>query len=371
MKDKKEGIGLALSGGGYRAALFHLGGLWRLNELGWLPKLKEITSVSGGSITSAYLGLHWKELKFVKGKAENFKELIIDPLRDFYGKTIDIGCILLGILSPFHRPNDLVAAQYRKHLYGEATLQDLPGFDEGPMFTIYAASLQTGASVRFSRAYMADYHIGMIKKPTVDLGTAVAASSAFPPVLCPAKLKFDPKTWQNLEGADQFKNDKLKSKMLLADGGIYDNMGLERVWDRYDTVLVSDAGSPFKLKEDSFFIRHSLLARVLRVLHISYQLHMSLRKRVMIDYFKTNKCKGTYWGIKTHIRDYELEKAKMAPPLMKDCAETAALSRMRTRLNGFDDEEQESLINWGYALADAAMRRHIIQGNIAPGKLPY
>jgi NTE family protein len=48
-----SGIALCLSGGGYRAILFHVGALWRLNELGYLPKLDRVSSVSGGSITAA------------------------------------------------------------------------------------------------------------------------------------------------------------------------------------------------------------------------------------------------------------------------------------------------------------------------------
>lgn len=55
----EDGIALCLSGGGYRAMLFHVGALWRLNELGYLPRLKQISSVSGGSITAATLGLRW------------------------------------------------------------------------------------------------------------------------------------------------------------------------------------------------------------------------------------------------------------------------------------------------------------------------
>ena len=55
-------IALCLSGGGYRAMLFHLGTLWRLNELGYLGKLDRISSVSGGSITSGVLAAHWSEL---------------------------------------------------------------------------------------------------------------------------------------------------------------------------------------------------------------------------------------------------------------------------------------------------------------------
>src|SRR5208282_640505 len=53
----EPGTALCLSGGGYRAMLFHLGSLWRLNEAGLLRKLNRISSVSGGSITAGMLGL--------------------------------------------------------------------------------------------------------------------------------------------------------------------------------------------------------------------------------------------------------------------------------------------------------------------------
>src|SRR6059058_6076968 len=49
--------GLAMSGGGFRATLFHLGTLWRLNELAHLPKVDRISSVSGGSITAGVLAV--------------------------------------------------------------------------------------------------------------------------------------------------------------------------------------------------------------------------------------------------------------------------------------------------------------------------
>ncbi|MHC4915154.1 MAG: hypothetical protein ACYTGB_06645, partial [Planctomycetota bacterium] len=44
-----KGTALCLSGGGYRAMLFHLGAAWRLYETGDLAKLDRISSVSGGS----------------------------------------------------------------------------------------------------------------------------------------------------------------------------------------------------------------------------------------------------------------------------------------------------------------------------------
>src|SRR5579864_8187670 len=48
-------VGLSLSGGGFRATLFHLGALRRLNEFGILPRLTTVSSVSGGSILNAFL----------------------------------------------------------------------------------------------------------------------------------------------------------------------------------------------------------------------------------------------------------------------------------------------------------------------------
>lgn len=50
--DRNDKRLLALSGGGYRAMLFHVGALWRLNELGELGRLTHISSVSGGSIAA-------------------------------------------------------------------------------------------------------------------------------------------------------------------------------------------------------------------------------------------------------------------------------------------------------------------------------
>jgi predicted acylesterase/phospholipase RssA len=68
LSQPSPGMALCLSGGGYRAMLFHLGTLWRLNELGLMKGLKRVSSVSGGSITAGVLGLAWKNLNFNRSK---------------------------------------------------------------------------------------------------------------------------------------------------------------------------------------------------------------------------------------------------------------------------------------------------------------
>jgi len=359
----EEGMGLALSGGGFRATLFHVGSLWRLNELGLLKKIDRISSVSGGSITAGVLGLRWRKLKFDSNDvAANFNDEVVKPLQAFCSLDIDVTAGIAGILSIFKRISDMVISKYDENLFHRATLQDLPSESEGPRFVFCSTSLQTGVNVRFSKPYMADYRIGKIDAPKISLATAVAASSAFPPFLSPVILTLNVNDWKSMEGADLFGDKKLRSRMILTDGGVYDNLGLEPVWGRYKTVLVSDAGAPLELKEDPSLLWHNQL---LRALGIITEQTRALRKRKLIEEYIGKARSGTYWGIKTDINDYNLDDA-----LVKDNKLTKSLSSMRTRLDKFADIEQGHLINWGYALADAALRKHVYPQASKPKELP-
>src|SRR5215213_6427202 len=122
----EEGIGLCLSGGGYRAMLFHVGTLWRLYETGLLRDAKRISSVSGGSIAAAMLGLKWSALSFDLARiATDFVPRFVDPVRKLAGETLDAEAIILGIALPGSISSRIESA-YEKHLFGKATLQDLP-----------------------------------------------------------------------------------------------------------------------------------------------------------------------------------------------------------------------------------------------------
>ncbi len=81
------------------------------------------------------------------------------------------------------------------------------------------------------------------------MATAVACSSAFLPVLAPIEPgRSTPRTSRKVDGADLYDSRSThRRRLMLADGGVYDNLGLETVWGRYETVLVSDAGKPFDI----------------------------------------------------------------------------------------------------------------------------
>jgi NTE family protein len=341
----QEGIALCLSGGGYRAMLFHVGTLIRLNQIGLLQKLNRVSSVSGGSITAAQLGLKWRELKFSGGIAQNLSELVVDPIRAFGERTLDAKSIIGGIFLP-GTISDKVMKAYRKYLYGDADLQALPADNEGPRFVINATNVQTGALWRFSRPYMGDYKTGRVLNPKAPIAQAVAASSAFPPVLSPLVLKLkhadfeaDPKA--NLQ------RPPYTTEVILSDGGVYDNLGLETAWKRYRSVLVSDGGGKMAPQPEpkSDWARHAL-----RINDVIDNQVRSLRKRQTIEAFKRGTDhNGAYWGIRSHVRDF-------SAPIPLSCPEdrTTELAETPTRLKGLSLAYQNRLINWGYAICAAA-----------------
>jgi len=358
VEEVKEEIGLCLSGGGYRAMVFHIGVLWRLNQAGWLPRLDRISSVSGGSITSAVLGMRWNELAFdIRGVAQRFGEVVVAPLRGLAGQTIDKPSILGGIFG-FGTISEKVAKAYDKHLYQGATLQALP---DAPRFVINATSVQSGALWRFSKPYMADYRVGRVNNPQVRLADAVAASSAFPPVLSPSALKMKPGAVKSMPGTD-LDQAPYTTDAVLTDGGVYDNMGLETVWKNHKTVLVSDAGGKMQPEPEP----HEDWARhFIRIIDIVDNQVRSLRKQQVIAAYLQGKRKGAYWGIRSNVEDFKLADALPCP-----FSRTLALANTETRLKEMPGELQERLINWGYAVCDTALRKHVDLA-IPKGEFPY
>ena len=356
----RPGIALCLSGGGYRAMLFHLGSLWRLAELDYLRRLDRISSVSGGSITAGVLGLKWGALQVGQpGLLERFVSEVVAPIRGIAGQTVDRGAILQGLFG-FDSISDEVVKDYRKYLFGNATLQSLP---EHPRFVINATSVQTGALFRFSRAYLADYRVGMVQNPQVELAVAVAASSAFPPVLSPLKLRLKADAWTRTGAPrEDLHEGRYLTDVVLTDGGVYDNLGLETAWKSLETVLVSNGGGKISPDEkpESDWMRHSF-----RVNEVIDNQVRSLRVRQLIAAFKNGR-PGTYWGVRSDAADYSAPGTLPCP-----LDRTRELAATKTRLAEMPVTLQERLINWGYAVCDAAMRSFVAKSAAPPAGFPY
>jgi NTE family protein len=350
------GIGICLSGGGYRAMLFHLGAFLRMFELGLLQQASRISSVSGGSITSAKVGLEWNKLK----TRNDFFAHVVEPIRNVAGTTIDIPAIAEGVILP-GKVADYVAKAYRKLLFGDATLQALPG---KPEFVINATNVETGTLWRMSRDKMADWKVGEINKPTIPLARAVAASSAFPPVLSPLVLKVKPSDFSRKYA----ESEALMKDISLADGGVYDNMGLETVWKAFRNVLVSNASAAVRPEASP---SSGWISQSKRAIDIIYGQVSSLRERQLIASFKANQGdrgwrRGTYWAVGSDVSNYNFPGALPAPN-----DRTTELARLPTQLRPFGKAFDERLINWGYAICDTALRKHFGQPNNPPAQFPY
>jgi NTE family protein len=339
--------------------LFHLGALWRLNEAGYLPTLARISCVSAGSITGALLGLKWQRLAFdARGVGQEFQAEVVAPLRTLAGKTIDVGSVLGGLLGP-GSISDRVADAYRKYLFGQATLQALPS--DPPRIVLNATNVQSGALWRFMRPYMRDYKVGEVPNPTVELAIAVAASSAFPPVLSPLVLELDASRFA--PGPEPLHREPYTTEVVLTDGGVYDNLGLETAWNRYTTIFVSDGGGQMQPESEPErdWVRHSLRINAL----IDNQVR-SLRKRQVVGSFVARAREGAYWGIRTDIAEYQPAAALPAPH-----DRTLTLANIETRLKRLEPAVQDRLINWGYAVTDAALRCFYDRQLPPPAGFPY
>lgn len=352
----EDRLALCLSGGGYRAMLFHLGVLWYLRDAGLLERLDRVSSVSGGSITAGVLGLRWASVA-TAGSATEFERQVVAPIRGLAGETIDARSILGGVFGS-GSVGERVARRYRDRLFGDATLQDLP---DRPRFVINATNVQTGSLFRFSKPYLGDWRIGRCPDPSVYLADAVAASSAFPPVLSPMRLRLPAEAFsQDLGpcGEAPYTTD-----LYLTDGGVYDNMGIETAWKRCRQVLVSDAGGKLQPepKPHTNWAQHALRVNGL----IDNQVR-SLRKRQIVASFRAGERRGAYWGMWTDPAEYPASSRLELPA---DRAEQ--LARTATRLQAMRDDLQERLVNFGYGLAERAVRSYFDPAAPAADRFPY
>ena len=113
----EDGVGLCLSGGGFRAMLFHVGALTRLNEAGLLRTLDRVSSVSGGSIAAGALAVGWKRLRFDRqGVATNLRDEVSLPLLALAQRWVDAPAIVAGLL-PFVTAAGVAARVYDRTLF--------------------------------------------------------------------------------------------------------------------------------------------------------------------------------------------------------------------------------------------------------------
>lgn len=364
--DAPERIGLALSGGGLRATLFHLGVVRFLYDSGLLRRVHFIGGVSGGSILAMHVGLHWdRYCSDQTGFDAAAREILDFCRRDvrnriirrwLFGVTTIIPRLLLG-KSRVH----LLISEYER-LFGNHTLNDLLPTNEKPKPRIIAqaVSLTTGQPCSFGRSGFMWYETDEqgyldeeerpVLAPHLKIAFAVAASSAFPPMFPPVCI-----TAIDLH----VNNNEFQNAQFLTDGGVYDNLGIERpLWhfeqkDELDAFIVSDAGGTFDWATGAYRVA---LPRNLRATDILMKRVGDLVYQRLLDRQKQHEF--AYVRI-TGTTD-SISSGTLPPAVQR------RVSGIRTDLDAFTDLEISSLLQHGYGVA----RKQLIEKGWINGSTP-
>lgn len=228
-------IGLALSGGGSRAIAFHLGCLRALHDLDVLNDVKVLSSISGGSVIGAYYAYSpeksfedfEKEIKVILKKGFQLKTFM-EMLKPQRLAPVLASFTLSCIQEPFalFTKNDWLLPRFQsrtdmlRYVFSNELFKDLmissPRRNNMEV-VIGACELRTGTAFRFGNLCSGNGRFGEIEHNDIDLAFAVAASAAHP-VLLPA---FDKSLSFEKQGR------KSKHRVILTDGGVYDNLGVQ------------------------------------------------------------------------------------------------------------------------------------------------
>jgi NTE family protein len=249
-------IGLALSGGGSRAIAFHLGCMRALHDRGILDQVRVISAVSGGSVIAGMYA-------YGQGTFEEFERRVVELLRRgltgsvlrraFFSPRI-IGTALTMLIAgtaalgatfarsvvgtasrflsrdsrgslskgqqiqpPFKRWMSRTLAfenALRVRLFGDLKLTDRRR--DGIDVVFNACELRTGTSFRFGSRESACWRFGKIRENDIRVSLAVAASAGYP--------AFFPAIDTEMTFTDQA--GEKKERVIITDGGVYDNLGL-------------------------------------------------------------------------------------------------------------------------------------------------
>ena len=353
-------LGLALSGGGFRATLYHLGVVRFLRDAGALPNVTDIASVSGGSILAAHLVLNWEryngdDANFAAAASEIVKFVQFD-LRNHIVRRLPLQ-VPFRLLARLHfvdgrrfTPNALLEGYYQKHLYGDRCLHELP---EQPMLHMLATNVSTGALAAFNRRGLFIQQRGddggrpfaHVPGQLASISRVVGASSAFPGFFPPVEIT----------AADLGVRDGQFPTEFFTDGGVYDNLGLRAfLWLKqqqvnFDHILVSDAGKPFQILSDAAL---GVVGQSVRATDILWDRVWQLERE--------NFGKHAGFTFLPVTESVDVQEDPTALPAVVQ----AEVQSIRTDLDRFSAEEIDALAQHGYEVTRKLCRQHNLLGDL-------
>lgn len=357
IEDGNKHIALALSGGGIRAMVFHLGVLRFLAENNALERVSHISTVSGGSLV---LGLLLQDTQMQWPTSSQYLGLSLPSIR----KRLCTQSLMEGMLRQLRLPRNwgflfsranLLAYALRDEWDVTAKLSELP---IKPEWSINGTTAETGKRFRFKQKDLGDYVLGYAPSYDFPLANALAVSAAFPGGIGPLAIVADQHVWKRRDWGEPEENVKQVippySNLHLYDGGVYDNLGLEPFFDAgkgiikttlpdKTIIIVSDAGAP--LIQGFSFSRLNPW-RMKRVADIMSDQSRALRIRTFINYLIQDKGRGTYIYIGEPVSD------------SSPCSSATFASSFPTTLRKLTEQEFEKILEHGYQTSRKLYRKY-------------
>lgn len=364
MKKEDLRIGIALSGGGMRAAVYHLGVLKYLAQENLFSSIRHISSVSGASIC---VGLIYACNGYIWPSDKQFLKEVLDKVK-YYISDVDIQwyALMKLLVSPYYwnKKVNLLGCVMEKRWGIRGGIQHI---NDDPLWDINTTAFENGKDFRISKQRMGKHGCAYVDHPHFRLSHAMAASAGFPVLIGPYKLKTKNYEWLEREGKVCIR--PVDETIHLWDGGVYDNMGLDPLFHIAGAVhlqkdinylIVSNASMGIGHKKRA---GHFSIANLKRLLDISMSQVESIKARSVIDLFKANH-NGVYIKIGYHCEEIlkrakieEAEKKRLLKQALKQ-SDVDFVKGYKTTLEKVAPQDFDRILDHGYQSAQATMMAH-------------
>ena len=350
MPNPKKDIAIALSGGGFRAFMFHAGVFKFLAEKKLLSKINYVSTVSGGSL---FVGLmlsicdgKWPEdAEYIDKILPRMKELLLKEDL-YYGFTKRL---VPGRWKHIFASPEKLMDEIRHKWKVTQKLSDLSA--NNPVWSINMTTAETGKRFNFEiqkkKTIVGDYLIGYDDGSEFPLALAMSVSAAVPVYIGGYSFTYkkEPKGGK-FRGTLPVRLRNSKT-VTLYDGGLYDNLGLEPIYDsgkqeikkscNSNYIIVSDAGRPLLLSNyDSL----SCGKKAMQIINILQEQSRALRIRSFKSAIINEKINGSLITIS--------DKRKKT---MIDDDRSKIVSEYATDLSKVKFQDLELITNYGFDLA--------------------
>ncbi len=360
----RQRLGLALSGGGVRAAVFHLGVLKCLARQGRLEEVTQISSVSGGSLI---IGAIFSHADFRWPTSKQFLDEIYPELRErltagdlFSLKALSWRGVLRENVRILFRRAEILPKLLSSRWGVRGSVKDLP---DTPEWHINTTCFETGKNWRFSKRMMGDWQFGRHFSPDVPIAKAIAASAAVPYAIGVLRLELPEHGWWKTDRASKKPQEKISRPMRcirLWDGGAYENMGLEALYkpadglQGCDFLICSDASGPL-MAPKSFSITGMLQGKLSspRLFDIASDQIRALRSRMLMGSILRGEVKGILVRMGVSMRQFGMDSTALADRLTDE--QSAASLSYPTNLTQISQATFDLLSRHGAEVCEATL----------------